>query len=49
MSSGLTPELAHQVAEQLMQKDALGAHARDEIGITDVSRCRPLQAAFSSA
>tara|TARA_A100001518_G_scaffold161_1_gene146 strand:- start:1057 stop:1653 length:597 start_codon:yes stop_codon:yes gene_type:complete len=46
---GLTPELAHQVAEQLMQKDALGAHARDEIGITDVSQARPLQAAFSSA
>ncbi|MEC8936329.1 MAG: VIT family protein, partial [Pseudomonadota bacterium] len=46
---GLTPELASQVAEQLMQKDALGAHARDEIGITVVSQARPLQAAFSSA
>jgi VIT1/CCC1 family predicted Fe2+/Mn2+ transporter len=46
---GLTTELARQVAEQLMQKDALGAHARDEIGITDVSQARPLQAAFSSA
>lgn len=46
---GLTHELASQVAEQLMQKDALGAHARDEIGITVVSQARPLQAAFSSA
>ncbi|ATH76190.1 VIT family protein [Halomonas sp. NyZ770] len=46
---GLTPELARQVAEQLMQKDALGTHARDEIGITVVSQAKPLQAAFSSA
>jgi VIT1/CCC1 family predicted Fe2+/Mn2+ transporter len=41
--------LARQVAEQLMAADALGAHARDEIGITEISRARPLQAALSSA
>ena len=46
---GLTPELAIQVAEQLMAHDALGAHARDEIGISEVSNARPIQAAFSSA
>lgn len=46
---GLTPELARQVADQLMTNDALGAHARDEIGITDTSQARPLQAALSSA
>ena len=48
-SRGLTPELASQVAEQLMAHDALGAHARDEIGIIESTRARPLQAAFSSA
>ena len=46
---GLTPELATQVAEQLMDHDALGAHARDEIGISEISNARPIQAAFSSA
>ena len=46
---GLAPELARQVAEQLMANDALGAHARDEIGITDLSQAHPLQAALSSA
>jgi VIT1/CCC1 family predicted Fe2+/Mn2+ transporter len=46
---GLTPELAIQVAEQLMDHDALGAHARDEIGISEISNARPIQAAFSSA
>jgi len=46
---GLTPELSFQVAKQLMQHDALGAHARDELGITDTSRARPIQAALSSA
>ncbi|HTL47606.1 MAG TPA: VIT family protein [Verrucomicrobiae bacterium] len=46
---GLTPELAGQVAEQLMQHDALGAHARDELGITEGFAARPVQAAFSSA
>ena len=46
---GLQPELALQVAEQLMAHDALAAHARDEIGISHISEARPLQAAFSSA
>ncbi len=46
---GLDPELAVQVAEQLMAHDALAAHARDEIGITEVGKARPIQAAFSSA
>lgn len=46
---GLTPELAHQVAEQLTSHDALGSHARDELGITEALRARPLQAALASA
>lgn len=46
---GLTPELAKEVAEQLMAHDALEAHARDEIGITERAKARPVQAAFSSA
>lgn len=46
---GVTPKLAYQVAEQLMQHDALGAHARDEIGITEDSKAQPIQAALSSA
>jgi vacuolar iron transporter family protein len=46
---GLDPALAHQVAEQLMAHDALGAHARDELGITATLRARPLQAALASA
>lgn len=46
---GLEPGLADQVARQLMAHDALEAHARDEIGITDVSRAQPLVAALSSA
>ena len=41
--------LAKQVAQQLMAKDALGAHARDELGISDTSRARPIQAALASA
>lgn len=45
---GVQPELALEVAKQLMRHDALGAHARDEIGITDISTARPLQAALSS-
>jgi VIT1/CCC1 family predicted Fe2+/Mn2+ transporter len=45
---GLTPNLAQEVASQLMARDALGAHARDEIGISDAMRARPLQAAFAS-
>lgn len=46
---GLDPELAKQVAQQLMAHDALGAHARDELGITETQRARPLQAAIASA
>lgn len=46
---GLTPTLAHQVAEQLTAHDALGAHARDELGITETLRARPVQAAMTSA
>ena len=46
---GLNPELANEVAHALMKHDALGAHARDEIGISEVQTARPLQAAWSSA
>ena len=46
---GLSPELAHDVAVQLTAHDALGAHARDELGITETLRARPLQAALASA
>ncbi len=46
---GLAPALASEVAEQLMAHDALGAHARDELGISETFRPRPLQAAFASA
>jgi VIT1/CCC1 family predicted Fe2+/Mn2+ transporter len=46
---GLEPELAKQVAKQLMDHDALAAHARDELGITETSTARPVQAAVFSA
>jgi VIT1/CCC1 family predicted Fe2+/Mn2+ transporter len=46
---GLSPALARQVAEQLTAHDALGAHARDELGISDTLRARPIQAALASA
>lgn len=46
---GLDPQLAKQVAEQLMAHDALGAHARDELGISETLGARPLQAALTSA
>jgi VIT1/CCC1 family predicted Fe2+/Mn2+ transporter len=46
---GLTPELAHQVAMQLTAHDALGAHARDELGIIDTMNAKPVQAALASA
>jgi len=46
---GLDPELARQVAVQLMEHDALGAHARDELGISEITSARPLQAALASA
>lgn len=48
-SRGVKPELARQVAAQLMEHDALGAHARDEIGISETANAQPVQAAFSSA
>ena len=46
---GLTPDLARQVALQLSAHDALGAHARDELGINEMMTARPLQAALASA
>ena len=46
---GLEPALAKQVADQLMAHDALGAHARDELGILELQRARPVQAALASA
>lgn len=46
---GLDPALASKVATQLMEKDALGAHARDELGISEIMRARPIQAALASA
>jgi VIT1/CCC1 family predicted Fe2+/Mn2+ transporter len=49
VARGLAPELAQQVAEQLMLHDALGAHARDELGISDTLSARPVQAALASA
>jgi vacuolar iron transporter family protein len=48
-SRGVTPTLAGEVAEQLMTRDALGAHAREELGLSELTTARPLQAAFSSA
>jgi vacuolar iron transporter family protein len=49
VARGLDPSLAKQVAEQLMVHDALGAHARDELGISETFRARPIQAALASA
>jgi VIT1/CCC1 family predicted Fe2+/Mn2+ transporter len=46
---GLDPALAREVADQLMARDALGAHARDELGISEMLRARPIQAAVASA
>jgi VIT1/CCC1 family predicted Fe2+/Mn2+ transporter len=46
---GIDHDLALKVADQLMAKDALGAHARDELGISEISTARPVQAAFTSA
>jgi len=46
---GLDQPLARLVAEKLMSSDALGTHARDELGITETLRARPIQAAFASA
>ena len=46
---GIDPALARQVAQQLMAKDALTAHARDELGISEITTARPVQAALTSA
>ena len=48
-SRGLDPSLAKQVADQLMAHDALGAHARDELGLSELHTARPIQAALASA
>lgn len=49
VARGLTPELARQVAEQFNAGDALAAHARDELGISEHTQARPVQAALTSA
>jgi VIT1/CCC1 family predicted Fe2+/Mn2+ transporter len=49
VSRGLEPALALQVAQQLTRSDALGAHARDELGISEATAAQPIQAAFASA
>ena len=46
---GLDPSLAKQVAQQLMAHDAIGAHARDELGISETLRARQIQAVLASA
>ncbi|WP_433933331.1 VIT1/CCC1 transporter family protein [Brevundimonas diminuta] len=46
---GVTPDLATEVAKQMMAHDALGAHARDELGISEITTARPIQAAITSA
>jgi VIT1/CCC1 family predicted Fe2+/Mn2+ transporter len=49
VARGVAPDLARQVARQLMDKDALVAHARDELGISEITTARPIQAALTSA
>lgn len=49
VARGLTPDLARQVADQLTAHDALGAHARDELGLSEITQARPIQAALASA
>ena len=49
VARGLEPDLAGQVAKQLMAKDALAAHARDELGISETTTAKPIQAAMASA
>ena len=49
VNRGLDAELAAKVADQLMARDALGAHARDELGISEAGKARPVQAAVASA
>ncbi|WP_430424589.1 VIT1/CCC1 transporter family protein [Phenylobacterium sp.] len=49
VARGVDLSLARQVADQLMAKDAIGAHARDELGISEITTARPIQAAIASA
>ena len=49
VARGLSPELAAKVAEQLMAHDALGAHLRDELGVSEAGMARPVQAGLTSA
>ncbi len=49
ISRGVAPDLAREVSAQMMEKDALGVHAREELGITDLSVAKPMQAAGASA
>ena len=49
VARGVEPDIARIVARQLMARDALGAHARDELGLSDATAARPVQAAFASA
>lgn len=49
VSRGLSPQMAHEVAKQLTQHDALAAHTRDELGIVDSMNAKPIQAALASA
>lgn len=49
MERGLSPELSRTVALQLMEHDALGAHTRDELGLSEITEARPFQAAMASA
>ena len=49
IARGVEPALADEVARQMMAKDALGAHARDELGISEATTARPVQAAGASA
>lgn len=49
VNRGVEPSLAKEVAIQLMAKDALSAHARDELGLSEITTARPIQAAFASA
>ena len=49
VARGVEPELAREISRRLMAKDALGAHARDELGISDTTTARPVQAALASA
>ena len=49
VARGVVPDLAQQVARELMDHDALGSHARDELGLAEVTAARPIQAALASA